>query len=119
MSVRRIERGDKFNRELDRLTRKHPDLPATVEDFLERYSAEGPLTHRRQPGVYGHPVFNERLPLQGKGKRGAARISVYCDDERVVALRLFTKSAKQLLAPKEIRNALRDAGLLENPDDSN
>jgi len=35
--------------------------------------------------------LEERLPLRGVGKRRGARLIVYCDDERVVALRLYTK----------------------------
>ena len=61
----------------------------------------------------GLPVFKERLPLQGIGRRGGARIIAYCDDERVLALRLYTKSDVEVLPVGEIRDALKDAGLLE------
>lgn len=118
MPRRRIERGSKFDRDLRLLARRHPELPDTIEEVLRRYSAEGPSDRYRQPGVGGLPVFKERLPLQGMGKRGAARIIVFCDAERIVALRLYTKADIRLLTDKEIREALRDAGLLEDSDPS-
>ena len=113
MPGRRIERGDRFIRDLRLLTRRHRDLPNTVATFLDRYSTEGPSARYRQPGVDGLPVFKERLPLQGIGRRGGARIIAYCDDERVLALRLYTKSDVEILPVGEIRDALKDAGLLE------
>ena len=116
MPGRRIERGRKFGRDLRRLARRHPDLPATVNDFLDRYSANGPSDKNRQPGVGGLPVFKERLPSQGRGKRGAARIIVYCDAERVVALRVYTKASVTSLPESEIRDALKDANLEDQGD---
>ena len=116
MPERRIERGRKFNRELRVLARRHPDLPATIKEVLRQYSADGPSDRYRQPGVSGLPVFKERLSIQGQGKRRGARIIAYCDAERVVALRLYTKADIQVITDREIREALRDAGLLEDSD---
>lgn len=113
MPGRRVERGDRFIQDLRLLARRHRDLPKTIATFLDRYSAEGPSARYRQPGVYGLPVFKERLPLRGIGKQGGARIIAYCDDERVLALRLYTKSDVEVLPEGEIRDALKDAGLLE------
>ena len=84
----------------------HPDLPDTAAAALERYAAEGPPERYRQPGVGGLPVFRERLALRGTGKRGAARLTVYCDAERVVALRPCTKSAVGVLPRGAIQEAL-------------
>ena len=113
MPGRRIEWGDRFIRDLRVLARRHRDLPKTIAAFLDRYSAEGPSARYRQPGVYGLPVFKERLPLRATGRRGWARIIAYCDDERVLVLRLYTKSDVEVLPVGEIRDALKDAGLLE------
>lgn len=106
MPGRRVERGDRFERDLRRLARQHRDLPDTVAAALDRYAAEGPPGRYRQPGVGGLPVFKERLPLRGTGKRGGARLIVYCDAERVVALRLYTKSAVGVLPRGVIQEAL-------------
>ncbi len=104
MPGRRVERGDRFERDLRRLARQHPDLPDTVAAALDRYAAEGPPGRYRQPGVGGLPVFKERLALRGTGKRGGARLIVYCDAERVV--RLYTKSAVGVLPRGVIQEAL-------------
>ena len=102
MPGRRVERGDRFERDLRRLARQHPDLPDTVAAALDRYAAEGPPERHRQPGVGGLPVFKERLALRGAGKRGGARLIVYCDAQRVVALRLYKKSAAEVVVSQII-----------------
>ena len=106
MPERKVEQVAKFKRDRRRLARRHPDLPDTVAAVLKRYSVEGPPGRYRQPGVGGQPVFKERLPLRGVGKRRGARLIVYCDDERVVALRLYTKSATSVLQNDVIQDAL-------------
>ena len=111
MPEREVERGEAFERDLRRLARQHPDLPDTVAEAPDRYSAEGPPSRYRQPGVGGRPVFKERLPLRGVGKRRGARLIVYCDDARVVALRVYTKSAVGVLPEGVIQESLDAAGL--------
>ena len=59
----------------------------------------------------GTQSSKERLPLHGAGKRGGARLIVYCDDERVVALFVYVKSATELIPEKAIRKALEAAGI--------
>ena len=49
--------------------------------------------------------------LRGVGKRRGARLIAYCDDERVVALFVYTKSALGVLPEGVIREALDAAGL--------
>ena len=44
-------------------------------------------------------------------ERGGARLIVYCDDERVVALFVYVKSATELIPEKAIRTALEAAGI--------
>ena len=65
------------------------------------------------PGLDGHPVFKERLPLRNQGRRGAARIVYFCDRRRVYALFLFVKGDQEYVPVKEIRDALKSTGLLE------
>ena len=55
-----------------------------------------------------------RIPAQGSGKSGGARIVYYCDHELLFALRIFLKSKKANLSPadrKQIEDDLLEAGL--------
>lgn len=118
MSGRRIERTPGFTRTLERLRRAHPDLSRTVEEALRRYAEDGPPdTSHRIPGLGGQPVFKERLPLGNQGKRGGARIIYFADPDRVVALLIYTKSKRDDIPVKEIRDAFTEAGIrLESGD---
>lgn len=112
MPEREILRTEAFERSLRRLARRYPDLPDTIAQALQRYAIDGPSSMRyQQQGVGGRPVFKERLPLRGTGKRGGARLVVYCDDERVVALFVYVKSATELIPEKAIRKALEESGI--------
>ena len=64
------------------------------------------------PNLDGLPVFKQRLRLGGRGTRSGARIIYYCDSELVVALALYTKSDRADIPRKEIRQALKAAGLV-------
>lgn len=108
---RRVRRTPAFRRSLRRLARQHRDLPATVTDALRRYVDQGVESRYRQKGVGGLPVFKERLPLRKSGKRGGARLIVYCDPQWVVALFVYTKAGTDVIPGGEIRKALKDAGL--------
>ena len=97
---------------MDRLSRKHPGLVDTVEDALKEYAAGGSAgTSMRIPGLNERPVFEERLPVDGKGKRGGVRLIYYCDEKLVVAIFVYTKSEQQNVHRKEIREALKAAEL--------
>lgn len=111
MTVREVSYTESCKRTLRRLARQHPDLPDTVAAALKRYAVGGPSARYRQQGVDGRPVFKERLPLRGMSKRRGARLIVYCDDERVVALFVYTKSALGVIPGGVIRDALDEAGL--------
>ena len=112
-SIREIRRTDAFTRDLNRLSRKHPDLINTVEDALKDYAAAGSAsTSMRIPGLNKRPVFKERLPVDGKGKRGGVRLIYYCDDKLVLAIFVYTKSEQRNVHQKEIREALKAADLL-------
>ena len=111
MPKREVSRTGLFERDLRRLARRHPDLSDAVAEALERYAADGPPARYRQQGVGGRPVFKERLVLRGVGKRRGARLIAYCDDEHVVALFVYTKSALGVLPEGVIREALDAAGL--------
>ena len=112
MPEREILRTEAFERSLRRLARRYPDLPDMITQALRKYAIDGPSSMRyRQQGVGGRPIFKERLTLRGTGKRGGARLVVYCDDERVVALFVYVKSATELIPEKAIRKALEESGI--------
>ena len=58
------------------------------------------------------PVYKRRLPLDGKGKRGGARLIYYCDGERIVLLAIYAKSAREDIPTRAINEALSNAGLV-------
>ena len=95
------------------LSKKHPALSEVVDVALDLYAAAGESsTSLKIPRQRGLPVFKDRLAYGNQGKSGAARIVYYCDSETVVPLLLFAKSKQEDVSPKEIRDALKSAGLL-------
>lgn len=116
MPNREILRSPSFERDLTRLSRKHPELPQTITETLDRYATEEPPARYRQQGVGGLSVFKERLPLRGVSKRRGARLIFYRDDERVVALFVYTKSSTSSVPEKAIRKALASAGIGKIPE---
>jgi hypothetical protein len=45
--------------------------------------------------VRGLPVYKERLPLNGAGKQGGARIIYYCTQSAVVAVTIYAKNERE------------------------
>ena len=55
-----------------------------------------------------------RIPAQGRGKRGGARVVYYCDQECLLPILIYLKSEKADMSSadrKEIEDALQAAGL--------
>ncbi|MXW11801.1 MAG: hypothetical protein F4X84_00335 [Synechococcus sp. SB0662_bin_45] len=55
-----------------------------------------------------------RIPAQGRGKSGGARVVYYCDRGRCLPLLIYVKSEKADLSSadrKQIKEALQAAGL--------
>lgn len=114
MRVRSVDRTDQFEKDLESLTKKkYPDLEETVREFLKDCSKSGAVAPSHKiPGVGKDSVFKSRLPLGNMGKRKGARIIYSCDDERVVALFVYAKNQTSDIPVNEIKEALRDFGLL-------
>lgn len=111
--MREIAKTTNFTNNLKQLSRKYPELKSTVEDALKKYAATGATpSSDRIPGLDGHPVFKERLPLRNTGRRGGARIIYFCDSDRVLALFLYVKTDQADVPTKEIREALKSADVL-------
>lgn len=107
MSARCIERTPRFERELTRLSRKHPSLQTTVDEALQQIVCARRVHDDQIPGIRGYQVFKRRIPLGEKGKQKGARLIYSRDNTRVVALFLYAKAATDDIPIKEISDALR------------
>ena len=52
------------------------------------------------------------------GVRSGARIICYCDSQRVHAIDIYSKGDREDIPSTEILDALRDTGLMPEPDDA-
>lgn len=95
--------------------RKDPGLPERVHQALASRLEQGPPGNDRcLSGFQSLPVFKMRIPAQGRGKRGGARVVYYCDQESLLPLLIYVKSKKTDMGPadrKQIKDALQNAGL--------
>ena len=95
--------------------RKDPRLTERVHKELTSRLEQGPPGNdHRLSGFQNLPVFKMRVPAQGRGKSGGARVVYYCDQESLLPLLIYVKSKKADMSPadrKQIKDALQDAGL--------
>lgn len=106
MVERRIERTDVFESNLKRLVRKHHNFARTVDEFLNEEAQRSVPSGMKIPGLGGQPVYKVRLPLDGTGKRGGARLIYYCSTDLVLAMYAYAKSDAEDIPVKQIRDAL-------------
>ena len=107
MPKREIQYGPIFCKNLKYLGRKYKGLGPIVDATLKTYIKSGPTeTSRKIPNLGGKPVFKDRIPIPGKGKRGGVRIIYYCDHERLIPLYAYAKSETIDLPMDEIEKAL-------------
>ena len=111
---RRLEYSGEFERALQSFAKKDRRLREQVGKVLELRLQQGPGNDPKLQRVEGCPVFKTRIPAQGCGKRGGARVIYYCDHERLLPLLIYLKSEKENTNREDIgqiRNALQAAGL--------
>ena len=108
MEMRRIERASTFDKSLKKLSRKHPDLPKTIEEALVGFASARKPIGNKIPLLDGQPVFKVRLPLGNRGKLSGTRFIYYCDDDRILALFLYAKSDQSDVTLKEIMEVLAE-----------
>lgn len=93
--MRNLRCGRRFEKNLRQIEKKHRGFSATAQSALEKYREDGPTpTSDRMIGVGGLPVYKERLPLPGIGKREGARIIYYCDEAQVIPYSLTPSPPK-------------------------
>ena len=110
--MRKIEHVDKFSNDLKQLSKKYPNIGASVSDILKEISHRGlETTDNCIPGLRGHPVYKRRLRLGNKGKKGGARLIFYFTEDILIALLVYAKSSKEYVSPKEIEEALQSVKL--------
>ena len=114
---REIRRSAGFDKDLAKLERKHRGLSLSVDAYLEQCASEQPERRHLLQGVDGKPVYKERLPLPGTGKRNGARIIVHCDDSAVTALFIYAKSERETLPPELVLQELPDEDDGDTPAD--
>ncbi len=111
-----LEYADGFDKNLQSFAKRKrdPGLPKRVHQALASRLEQGSANDPRLKKIKGLPVFKMRIPAQGRGKRGGARVVYYYDHERLLALSIFLKCEKAHMSPadlKQIEKALQDAGL--------
>ena len=96
-----------FTRQLGALSRKHHKLRESVDKALAELATKGSVGVQL-PSVDGHSVFKVRLPLNGHGKRGGARMICAIVAERVWGLFVYKKSNQETVAAGALTSAIRD-----------
>lgn len=105
MQVRRIERIQKFDRELKRLSRKHHGLTDKLETILDEIATDR-IEGKRLSGYGEHKIFKIRCGTRSMGQRKGARIIYYKDDSVILLLGIFTKNQMSDIPHKEISERL-------------
>ena len=114
--MRSIERASTFDKLLKKLSKKHPDLPKTIEKELVRFASARKPIGNKIPHIDGRPLYKERLPIGNLGKRRGARIIYSCDDDRILALFLYAKSDRSDVPLEEINKVLAEYQSSPDPD---
>ena len=110
--MRKIKRVDKFNRDLRKLSKKHPDINASITGALDEISRKGlENTDNLIPGLGGRPVYKRRLKLGNKGKQAGVRLIFYFTESILIALFVYAKGSKENVPPREIAEALKSVEL--------
>lgn len=106
-------RTPSFTKELDDLRDKYPSLDNILEEEIQNIQKPGANLGSRLSGMKDQArVYKRRLALDGRGKRGGARLIYYCDGDLIVLLAIYAKSAKEAISTKAINDALSSAGLV-------
>ena len=107
MVKREIRKAPTFGKNLKTLEKKHRNISAAVEEYFECCITEGPPpTSSKIPRNDGKPVYKDRIPLPGSGKRGGARVIFYCDEKIVAPLYCYQKSDQENISSSKIEIAL-------------
>lgn len=102
-----------FQRQLNKLEKKHRGAAAAVGDVLAEIEANGvPEKAIRFGGLDGAPVFLLRIRIGRHGTR-SSRLVFHYRDGSVTPLFVYSKNEMEMVARDEITAALRAVGLIE------
>ena len=112
---RRLEYSEEFEKDLEPSAKKDRGLRKRVDQVLTSLREQGPGgSDHKLKRVEGHSVFTTRIPAQGRGKSGGARLVYYCDHQCLLPILFYLKSEKKALDSDDIRkikDALQSRGL--------
>jgi hypothetical protein len=101
---------DFFDKELKRLSRKHPSLKGDFRALVDSLKEEP-----TQGQALGKDCYKIRMAIssKGKGKSGGGRVisCVKIMADSVFLLSIFDKSDKENISDKELDNLLKSAGI--------
>ncbi|MBI3988829.1 MAG: type II toxin-antitoxin system RelE/ParE family toxin [candidate division NC10 bacterium] len=97
-----------FLRDVAKLTRKDPSLPALLQQEFSRLETQGVYKHES----IGDQLYKRRVrsALRGRGKRGGYRLILYRQDPSLIPVAIYHKSDKQDLTLEERTAILRELG---------
>lgn len=105
--MRDFKTSKTFERDLRTLSRKYRNIAKNFRREIDKVAEDGPDARFRLAGMVDEaPVYKLRLALDGKGKRGGARVIYYCDDRLVAPLFIYAKGAMADIPIQEINDAL-------------
>lgn len=107
--MRNIEWTRRFQKELNKLSKKYRGFKDRVIDTLKDLAEEKIWEGDRQPRVGGYSAFKVRIPVGNRGKSGGARLIYYKDDDVLWALSIYTKNSKSRITDEEIRRLIEDS----------
>ena len=105
MQSLKIERLKKFERELKKLSQKHPGLAENLEIILDDIIA-GKTDGKLLKGYGEDKLFKIRCGTRNMGQRKGARVYYYKDDSVIVLLGIFFKNQQPYVSHEELMKRL-------------
>ncbi len=109
-----ITTTQRFDKQLKALAKKYPSIVADLIKLAEK------IQQNPECGtLLGDDVYKIRMAItsKGRGKSGGARV-IYVnlfaqleDDDRIVLISIYDKSAKDSISTSELREALKEVDL--------
>ena len=113
--MRDIEWTRRFQKELNKLSKKHRGFKDKVIDTLKDLEEEKIGQGDPLPRIGGYSAFKVRVPVGNRGKSSGARLIYYKNDDVLWAISIYTKNSKGNITDEEIRRLIED--ILSNQSD--
>ena len=103
----KVDTTGNFEKEAKRLIKKYKSLKIEIAELINELE-ENPF----KGTLLGNGVYKIRLKVKstGKGKSGGARVMTYVQivDEKVVMFSIYTKSEKDTITDKKIKQLIKN-----------